>query len=89
MFWDWLPAFWGRMTEKAGRGEAMCHPAFGYSLIDGKYVPNEAEAPVITKIFTDFVNGKGEREIAQELGNQGVRTHRGNKMYLQRVSGTD
>lgn len=67
------------MTEKAGRGEAMCHPAFGYSLIDGKYVPNEAEAPVITKIFTDFVNGKGEREIAQELGNQGVRTHRGNK----------
>lgn len=67
------------MTEKASRGEAMCHPAFGYSLLDGKYIPNEAEAPLITKIFTDYVNGKGEREIAQELGNQGVRTHRGNK----------
>ena len=67
------------MTEKAGRGEAMCHPALGYSLINGKYVPNETEAPIIKKIFNDYVNGKGEREIAQELGNQGVRTHRGNK----------
>ncbi len=66
------------MTEKAGRGEAMCHPALGYSLIDGKYIPNENEAPVIKQIFSDYASGKGEREIAQELGMQGVRTHRGN-----------
>lgn len=66
------------MTEKAGRGEAMCHPALGYSLIDGKYIPNENEAPIIKQIFSDYANGKGQREIAQELGMRGVRTHRGN-----------
>lgn len=67
------------MTEKAGRGEAMCHPALGYSLIDGKYFPNKDEVPIVQQIFTDYVNGKGQREIAQQLGNQGVRTHRGNR----------
>lgn len=67
------------MTEKASRGEAMCHPAFGYSLVEGKYIPNGTESPIVSKIFTDYVNGKGEREIARELGNQGIRTHRGNK----------
>lgn len=66
------------MTEKAGRGEAMCHPALGYTLQNGKYIPDESEAPIIKQIFSDFANGKGEREIAQSLGNQGIRTHRGN-----------
>ncbi len=66
------------MTEKAGRGEAMCHPALGYTLQNGKYIPDESEAAIIKQIFSDFANGKGEREIAQSLGNQGIRTHRGN-----------
>ena len=66
------------MTEKAGRGEAMCHPALGYTLQNGKYIPDESEATIIKQIFSDFANGKGEREIAQSLGNQGIRTHRGN-----------
>lgn len=65
------------MTEKATRGEPMCHPAFGYDLKDKKYYPN-SEAPYVVQIFEDYLNGKGEREIARSLALQGVRTHRGN-----------
>lgn len=65
------------MTEKATRGEPMCHPAFGYDLKDKKYYPN-GEAPYVVQIFEDYLNGKGEREIARSLALQGVRTHRGN-----------
>lgn len=66
------------MTEKAERGEAMCHPALGYKLIDGNYIPDDEEATVVHQIFSDYANGKGEREIALQLGMQGIKTHRGN-----------
>ena len=65
------------MTEKASRGEPMCHPALGYDLINKQYVPN-AESVYIRQIFESYLNGMGEREIARNLALQGVRTHRGN-----------
>lgn len=65
------------MTEKASRGEAMCHPALGYDLINKQYVPN-SESIYIKQIFENYLNGMGEREIARNLGLQGVKTHRGN-----------
>lgn len=65
------------MTEKASRGEPMCHPAFGYDLTNKQYVPN-AESVYIKQIFNYYLNGMGEREIARKLALQGVRTHRGN-----------
>lgn len=65
------------MTEKASRGEPMCHPAFGYDLINKQYVPN-AESIYIKQIFENYLNGIGEREIARNLALQGVKTHRGN-----------
>lgn len=65
------------MTEKASRGEAMCHPALGYDLINKQYVPN-AESVYIKQIFESYLNGMGAREIARSLALQGVRTHRGN-----------
>ncbi len=65
------------MTEKASRGEAMCHPALGYDLINKQYVPN-AESVYIKQIFESYLNGMGAREIARSLALRGVRTHRGN-----------
>ncbi|MDE6110365.1 MAG: recombinase family protein [Eubacterium sp.] len=65
------------MTEKASRGEAMCHPALGYDLINKQYVPN-SESIYIKQIFENYLNGMGTREIARNLGLQGVKTHRGN-----------
>ncbi len=65
------------MAEKASRGEPMCHPAFGYDLINKKYIPNE-ESKYVVQIFENYLNGMGEREIARILALQNVKTHRGN-----------
>lgn len=65
------------MLEKVSRGEPMCHPAFGYDLIDKKYVPND-EAPHVQAIFRDFVGGMPVRQIVLKCAALGIKTHRGN-----------
>lgn len=66
------------MTEKASRGEAVTIPSYGYQIKEGKYIPDPDTAPIIRRIFTDFVNGKGMIVIARELNDMGLRTRRGN-----------
>ena len=66
------------MTEKVSRGEAVTIPSYGYQIKDGKYIPDPDTAPIIRRIFTDFVNGKGMIVIARELNDMGLRTRRGN-----------
>lgn len=73
------------MTEKAGRGEPMCPPAFGYDIKDKKYIPNEHEAPAVKQIFEDFSNGVPMRQIAMKLNSQGFKTHRGNPIEARTV----
>lgn len=65
------------MTEKASRGEAMCKGAFGYTLKDKTYIPNE-DAKTVQFIFDAYLAGKGFRKIATELTAMGVKTYRGN-----------
>lgn len=65
------------MTEKATRGEPMCHPAFGYDLKDDVYIPNK-NAEAVKMIFNDYTNGIGMRTIALKLNSMGYRTVRGN-----------
>lgn len=67
------------MTEKASRGEPLTIPSFGYSMENGNYIPNPKTSPVIQRIFKDFLNGKGMREIAVDINNEGYRTIRGNR----------
>ncbi len=50
---------------------------FGYDLINKKLVPNE-DAEIVRRIFRAYADGQGMRRIAQDLGNAGVRTKRGN-----------
>lgn len=64
------------MTEKASRGEAMCHPAFGYALKNKCYYPNEY-ADTVRMIFNDYIDGIGMRSIAQKLNSMGIKTTRG------------
>lgn len=66
------------MTEKAGRGQAVTIPSFGYDIENGKYIPDPETAPVVQRIFSDFLDGAGMRTIAQELNDSGYRTRRGN-----------
>ena len=65
------------MTEKASRGEAMCRGAFGYTLKDKSYIPND-DADTVKYIFSSFLNGNGYRKIATQLGAMGIKTYRGN-----------
>lgn len=67
------------MTEKVSRGEAVTAPSFGYNIENGKYVPDEKTAPIVKKIFNDYLNGIGMRRIAQTVSDSGYRTKRGNR----------
>lgn len=66
------------MAERARRGEAISIPSLGYSIKDGQYIPDPETAPVIQRIYADFLSGKGMRTIATELNDLGLRTRRGN-----------
>ncbi len=64
------------MTEKASRGEAMCHPAFGFDLKNKCYYPNKY-ADTVRMIFNDYISGIGMRTIAKKLNSLGIKTTRG------------
>ena len=65
------------MEEKVIRGEPVSIPAFGYDIKDKKYIPNPVEAPVVKRIFEEYLAGKGTSTIARELGREGIRTKHG------------
>lgn len=66
------------MTVNAQRGKLQATPAFGYYADGGKLIPLPEEAAHIRRIFDSFVAGAGIWNIAKELNDSGVRTHRGN-----------
>ena len=66
------------MTVNAQRGKLQATPAFGYRAEGGKLIPLPEEAAYIRRIFDSFVAGTGIWNIAKELNDSGVRTHRGN-----------
>lgn len=66
------------MTEKVQRGQPVSVPAFGYDIVDKKYIVNEQNAPIVRKMFSDYLDGKGTIAIARELNTLGIKTTRGN-----------
>lgn len=66
------------MAEKARRGEAVSIPSFGYRIENGRYLPDPETAPVVQRIYADFLAGKGMRTIASAINDSGLRTRRGN-----------
>ena len=66
------------MTEKATRGEPLCHPAFGYDMKDKRYYINEEQAIIVREIFDRFIAGEKLTQITKWLQGFGVRTNRGN-----------
>lgn len=65
------------MKERASRGQPVCPPPIGYSMDNGKYVPN-ADAQFVKNIFADYLAGLGARAIAIKYGKLGFKTTRGN-----------
>lgn len=66
------------MTVNAHRGKLQASPSFGYRAEGGKLIPLPEEAAHVRRIFDSFVAGAGLTNIAKELNDLGVRTHRGN-----------
>lgn len=66
------------MTVNAQRGKLQSSPSFGYCAEGGKLIPLPEEAAYVRRIFDSFVAGSGIYQIAKELNDLGVRTHRGN-----------
>ncbi len=66
------------MTEKVERGGAVTIPSFGYSIENKKYIVNPDTAPIVRKIFSDYLNGIGSMKIARKLNALRIKTTRGN-----------
>lgn len=64
------------MAEKVSRGEPVAPAPFGYDNGDKILIPN-ADADIVRRVFADYLSGKGIRQIATELGTQGITTRRG------------
>ena len=65
------------MTERVERGGAVSVPAFGYNIDNKEYVINHVTAPIVKKIFADYLNGEAMRRIAQNLNDLKIKTARG------------
>lgn len=50
---------------------------YGYRWKDGGLVPDPVEAPVVRRIFRDYLSGAGLADIEKWLAAEGIRTRRG------------
>lgn len=66
------------MTEKVERGMPVSIPAFGYNIENKRYVINPETAPIVRKIFSDYLNGVPLITIARRLNDLKIRTTKGN-----------
>ena len=66
------------MTQRAKAGRPNTYAPIGYRMQDGAYVPDPDTAPIVRKIYEDFVGGRGLLQISHELTTLGVRTRFGN-----------
>ena len=84
------------MKENAARGYRNGGRApFGYKHVSAtngaatksKLVPDEREAPTVTKVFDLAVHGQGAREIANTLNSEGLRTRTGKHFAATGING--
>lgn len=66
------------MLERVERGGAVSIPSFGYNIENKQYIPDPETAPIVRKIFSDFLNGVPITTIARQLNGLGIKTTRGN-----------
>ena len=66
------------MTEKVERGQPVSIPPFGYDIENKEFVINKEQAPLVQKIYADYINGKSAQRLAREFNALGIKTNRGN-----------
>lgn len=65
------------MLEKVERGGIVSVASFGYVVKDNQYVINPETAPIVQKIYRDFLDGVSLIQIARQLNDLGIKTTRG------------
>ena len=73
------------MNEKFSRGGVVSVPPFGYRMEDGRFIPDPEKAPLVAKIFRDYLSGVPSRQIAAALNAAGIRTSRGNSFESRSI----
>nr|WP_297175167.1 recombinase family protein [uncultured Agathobaculum sp.] len=66
------------MTQRAKQGKPNTYAPIGYRMQDGDYIPDPDTAPIVRKVYEDFVSGRGLLQISHALTTLGVRTRFGN-----------
>ena len=65
------------MLEKVERGGIVTAASFGYVVENNQYVINPETAPIVQKIYSDFLDGVSMIQIARQLNELGIKTTRG------------
>ena len=66
------------MSAKARAGEFCSYAPMGYKMENKKLVVDDAFAPLVKEIFSEYAGGGTVRQMAIRLNEQGVRTKFGN-----------
>lgn len=75
------------MTEKASRGGLVSGPPLGYKAVNGEAVIDPDTAPIVQKMFNDYLNGKTASKIAEWLNLEiGYRTRNGTMVCRRTVT---
>jgi len=67
---------WGIKKRFENGTFKLSTPPFGYDWNGETLVPNEAEAPIVRRIFAEAIAGLGARAIAMGLNTDGVKTRK-------------
>lgn len=68
------------MTQRAKQGRPNTYAPIGYKMQDGQYTVDADTAPIVRKIYDDFVGGKGLLTLSHELTALGIRSRFGNSL---------
>lgn len=60
--------------------------AYGYDVVDKKYVINEIESNVVKRVFKEVLQNKRLNDIVKELNKQGFRNKKGNEFNTSFLS---
>ncbi|MFF2157183.1 recombinase family protein [Paenibacillus chitinolyticus] len=73
------------MEKRASEGKWNSGAVFGYDVVGGKLVINEAEASIVKEIFELRLTGKGYKTIAVSLNDRGKKTKKGKAFSINTV----
>lgn len=73
-----------RIKKCFEKGIPVAGNCLGYRLVDGQFLVEEDEEPIVLRIFSMYLSGMGCPAIAKTLRKEGVKNHLGNTSWSLR-----